>query len=58
METSFVQRSGFKNTRIGDTDWLVKSAFTNEFYDVMFCDFSSIWHEQLSCSDIKNRAKV
>lgn len=38
--------------------WIVKSVFSELHYEILFSDFTNMWHEQLLCYDIEQRSKV
>jgi len=43
---------------VGGRRWLAKSVFSERHYEVLFSDFTSVWHELLEGCDIEQRLKV
>jgi len=43
---------------IGDRKWIVKSVFSENHYEVLFSDFTNVWHEHLESYDIEQRSQV
>jgi len=38
--------------------WMVKSLFSEHHYEILFSNFTNVWHEHLESSDIKQRSNV
>jgi hypothetical protein len=53
-----IKKCCWRPTKIGDEDWLVKSLFSDDFYEVMFSNQATVWHERLQSSEIEIREKV
>jgi len=43
---------------VGGRKWIVKSVFSEHHYEVLFSDFTNVWHEHLEGCDIEQRLKV
>ena len=43
---------------VGGSKWIVKFVFSESHYEILFSDFTNIWHERLESCDIEQRSKV
>jgi len=38
--------------------WIVKSVFSDHHYEILFSDFTNVWHECQQSGDVEQRSKV
>ncbi len=48
----------WKSLKIDDTSFFIKSKFSDDAYEILVSDLTSVWYEHLDGEAVKRRSKV